>query len=413
MQKRSILSAAAGVLALVTLVVFVARNVTPASAARQILDRAYEAQTQTSPTQGIEHIRSEIYSSLEDLPEGQGTDTIVESYSDPASGNLRVVTTDKATGKVLQVYAFDGSNVYNSDNMKDGQQTEDPLTVYHSLQSQSSLAQQKYVSVTNQKLNPAQDAESKFMFEKMRSDPATELVGQETWDNGHTVHVLRSQQEVKLLVNNEITHPMGLVTFYFDVDTYQLLGNRVTLERNGNEVLISSQRTLLDEILSAESNIAWDLSDLHGISIVDDPNGEHGVPEQITSNTISAEALASKTDSAYLLKTIPTDFSLEVSGKQPENEQFFYEAGYTNQAGDYFIIRTFGKPLEDTSWADETYTTASGLVLHFTMEAGVPAKGGEFTSALVEAPNGMTYAIDSTLPREKIKEFAEELVLVK
>src|SRR5215212_1291097 len=144
MQKRSILSAAAGVLALVTLVVFVARNVTPASAARQILDRAYEAQTQTSPTQGIEHMRSEIYSNLEGVSEGQGTDTIVESYSDPVSGNFRVVTTDKKTGKVLQVYGFDGSNVYNSDNMKDGQQNEDPLTVYHSLQDSTSLMKNKF-----------------------------------------------------------------------------------------------------------------------------------------------------------------------------------------------------------------------------------------------------------------------------
>ena len=415
MQKRSILSAAAGVLALVTLVVFVARNVTPASAARQILDRAYEAQTQTSPTQGIEHMRSEIYSNLEGLPEGQGMDTIVESYSDPVSGNFRVVTTDKETGTVLQVYGFDGSDVYNSDSMKDGQQTEDPLTVYHSIQTAASLMKNKFVTVTNQKINPAQDEESKFMFDKMRSDPTTEVVGQETWDNGHTVHVLRSQQEVKLLVNNEITHPMGQVTFYFDVDTYQLLGNRVTMEKDGNEVLISSQRTLLDEILPAESTIAWDLSDLQGINIVDDPNGEHSLPVKIHSDPISAEALASKTDSAYLLKTIPDGFSLEVAvlPNQPENEQFFYQADYTNQAGDYFILRTLGKSLEDKSWKDETYTTASGLVLHFVVQPGVPAKGGEFTSALVEAPNGKTYAIDSTLPREEIKEFAEELVLVK
>ena len=119
------------------------------------------------------------------------------------------------------------------------------------------------------------------MFEKMRSDPQVELVGQETWDNGHTMHVLRSQQEIKLLVNNEITHPMGLVTFYFDVHTYQLLGSRVTMQKDGKEVLISSQRVVLDEILPAKSTIAWDLSDLRGINIVDDPNGEHSLPGKI------------------------------------------------------------------------------------------------------------------------------------
>ena len=145
MQKRSMLSVVAGVL---VLAVFVARNAIPVSA-RQILDRAYQAQTQTSPTQGIEHIRSEIYTNIDAKSEDQGLNTIVESYSDPVSGNFRVVTTDKNTGKVLQVYAFDGSNAYNSDSMKDGQQSESPLTVYHSLQNQTSLAQRKFVSVTN------------------------------------------------------------------------------------------------------------------------------------------------------------------------------------------------------------------------------------------------------------------------
>jgi len=414
MKRRIAFSALAAVLVLTIVAVFMANTVTTVSA-KEVLDRAYQAQNQTVTNQGIEHIRSEIYSNIEAKPAEQGMVTIVESYSDPVSGNFRVVTTDKNTGKVLQVYAFDGPNVYNSDSMNDGQPSEDPLTVYHSLQDQNSLTEKKFVSVTNQKLHPAQDEESKFMFEKMRQDPQVELVGQETWDNGHPVHVLRSQQEIKLLVNNEITHPRGLVTFYFDVDTYQLLGNRVTMEKDGKEVLISQQRTLLDEILPAESNIAWDLSDLQGINIVDDPNGEHSLPAKIAPNAIPVEALASKTDSAYLLETIPDGFSLEISvlPEQHVSEQFFYEAHYTNEAGDHFIIRALGKPLEDTPREAETYTTASGLVLHFIVQPGVPENGGEFTTALIEAPNGKTYAIDSTLPRETIQVLAEELALVK
>jgi hypothetical protein len=413
MQKRSILSALAGMLMLAILAVFVVRNATPVSA-RQILDRAYKAQTQAAPMQGIEHIRNEIYTNIEGKPGNQGMDTIVETYSDPMSGNFRVVTTDKSTGKVLQVSAFDGSNAYNSDN-KNNPQSDSLLTVYRSPQNRPGWIDTKLGDGKDRKLNPELDVDAKNMFDKMRQDPQVELVGQETWDNRHTVYVLRSQQEIKLLVENEITHPMGLVTFYFDVDTYQLLGNRVTVERDGTEVLISSQRILVDEILPAESNIAWDLSDLQGINIVEDPNGQHSLPEKISSNTIPAEALAAKTDSAYLLKTVPDGFSLTISvlPKQPENEPFFYEANYADQTGDYFIIRTFGKPLEDTSWADEHYVTASGLVLHFVVQPGTSAKGGEFTSALVEAPNGKTYAIDSTLPRDTIKTLAEELVLVK
>ncbi len=414
MNKKFTFTALGAVLVLSILVIFMANHVTTVSA-KEVLDRAYQAQTQTVTNQGIEHIRSEITSNIEAKSDAQGMDTIVESYSDPVSGNFRVVTTDKNTGKVLQVYAFDGSNVYNSDNMKDGQQSEDPLTVYHSLQDQSSLAQRKFVSVTNRKLNPAQDEESKFMFDKMRQDPHVELLSQETWDNGHTVYVLRSQQEIKLLVENEITHPMGLVTFYFDVDTYQLLGNRVTMEKDGKEVLISSQQTLLDETLPTESNIAWDLSDLQGLNIVEDPNGEHSLPVKIPSTAISAQDLASKTDSAYLLKTVPDGFSLEVGvlPEQPANEQFFYEARYTNQIGEYFIIRALGMPLVDALKEDETFTTASGLVLYFMGRSGDTPKGEQVPVVLIEAPSGKTYAIDSTLTRERVKELAEQLVLVR
>ena len=251
------------------------------------------------------------------------------------------------------------------------------------------------------------------MFDRMRQDAHVELLGQETWDNGHTVYVLRSQQEVKSFAKND---PMGLVTLYFDVNTFQLLGSRVTMEKDGKEVLISRQQILLDEVLPAGSTVAWGLSDLQGINIVDDPNGEHGVPETLASNVKPAKALATKTDSAYLLKTVPAGFSLEVSvlPKQPTDQLFFYEAGYTNKAGDYFIIRTFtDKPLEDTSWADETYTTTSGLVLYFVNQPSITTRGEEFNGGLMQAPNGKLYAIDSTLPRETIKAFMEELVLVK
>ena len=138
--------------------------------------------------------------------------------------------------------------------------------------------------------------------------------------------------------------------------------------------------------------------------------------ETLAPNVIPAEALAAKTNSAYLLKTIPDGFSLEVSvlPKQPANELFFYQAGYTNKAGDYFRIRTFGdKPLEDTSWADETYTTASGWVLYFVNQPSITQKGEAFNGGLMQTPQGMTYAIESTPSREQIKAFMEDLVLVK
>jgi hypothetical protein len=408
MNKRSILSVMAGVVVLAIFAVFVARNVTPASAsAQQILESASEVQSQPSAAQGIRHVRSEFYDNLEGKSDGQGEDTIVESYSDPASGNFRVVFTDKETGTLLSVFAFDGSNAYNSEGSKSGPSGAVLLTVYRSPQNRPSLIGTTFADRING--NAVLNAEAKNMFDRMRQDPHVELLGQETWDNGHTVYVLRSQQEVKSLAEND---PMGLVTLYFDVDTYQLLGSRVSMEKDGKEVLISRQQILLDEILPADSHIAWDLSDLQGSNIVDDPNGEHSVRETLAPNVIPSEVLAAKTDSAYLLKTTPDGFSLEVSvlPKQPANEPFFYEAGYTNKAGEYFSIRTFtDKPLEDTSWADEIYTTASGLVLYFVNQPSIDTK---FTGGLMQAPNGMTYAIDSTLPRDQVKALMEELVLI-
>lgn len=171
---------------------------------------------------------------------------------------------------------------------------------------------------------------------------------------------------------------------------------------------IGSQHMLVDETLPAESSVAWDLSDLQGVNIVDDTKGEHRLPE-----TISKEGLAAKTKSAYLLETIPEGFSLELNAlpEHRADQPFFYEATYTNQAGNYFIIRAFSnKPLEDTSWEDEAYIAASGLVLHFVNQ---PSTEPNFTGGLLETPDGMTFAIDSTLPREQVKALVEQLVLVK
>jgi len=401
MQKRWILSGLAGVIVLSVLAIVVAQTAIPVSA-RQILDRAYEVQTQQAVQQGIQHIRSEIYSNIEALPEKQGMDTTVESYLDLQSGISRLVTIDNKTGKVLEAYAYDGTNAYSSESRKDGQPGDGPLTIYRSPQHQPS-------TITEKLRNSNDSLDAKTMFDKMRNDPNVQFAGKETWDDGRTVYVLRSEQPIKVIVADEMQHPTGLVTVYFDVDTYELVGNRVTMEKDGKEMLVMSQRILVDETLPEGSSVAWDLSDLQGVNIVEDTSGEHGLPE-----VISVEELASRTQSAYLLQTIPDGYSLEVSAlpKQSDKEPVFYRATY-NKGNDYFMIRTWGnKKLEDASWADEHYTTASGLVLHFIVERGITPSGGQFTSALMETPEGMTFAINSTLPREQVKTLAEELVLI-
>ena len=53
------------------------------------------------------------------------------------------------------------------------------------------------------------------------------------------------------------------------------------------------------------------------------------------------------------------------------------------------------------------------LVLYFVNQLSITQKGEEFNGGLMQAPDGMTYAIESALSREQIKAFMEDLVLVK
>jgi hypothetical protein len=404
MNKRFVFGALATVLILSIVVVFVANNVTTVSA-KEILDRAYQVQTQAAASQGIEHIRTEIYGNLEAQPEEQGLYTTTDKYLDLQSDKFRRIITDNQTGGLIDVVAYDGSNAYSSDSTKGAPQSAAPLTIYRTPQNRPSTG----IGTLG---NGNSGLDTKTLFDKMRSDPQVQLAGEQTWENGRTVYVLRSEQPVRVLMANEAQSPNGIVDVYFDVDSYELVGNRVAIQKDGKELLIGSQRVLVDETLPEGSSIAWDLSDLQDVNIVDDPNGEHALPE-----VISAEALATRIPSAYLLRTLPDGFSLEVSvlpkqfTNRSGNGPFFYEAGYIDQAGDYFVIRAFDdKPLEDTSWADEIYTTASGLVLYFVNQPSIDPK---FTGGLMQAPNGHTYAIDSTLPRETVRELMEQLVLVK
>lgn len=271
MRKRLLLTTLATAVISIAAAVFMTRTATPVSA-KEILQHAYTAQATENPTQGIEHIRSEIYSNPEALPDGQGRKTIVESYHDLASGSFRVVTIDSQSGQVAFVLAQDGSNTYTSDGEKDKVTSSGPLTIYHTPQDLANVGIQK-------RFQSSDRLESKNIFDRIYNSPDVEFVGQETWETGQTVYALRSYQEVKLMEKDQITHPMGFVTIYFDVATYAMLGNQVTFEKDGQEVLISSQRILADEILPAETRVAWDLSDLPGVKIVDDPSEEHNLPE--------------------------------------------------------------------------------------------------------------------------------------
>ncbi len=403
MNKRFVFTALATVLVLSVVFIFLANNVTAVSA-KEILDRAYQARSQPVPTQGIGHIRSEVYSNFEALPDGQGMDTIVDSYSDFQTGYFRLVTIDHKTSKVLDASAYDGANTYSQD-YKAERNANEPLTIYRTPQA----------NVSVKPVGGGNGLDEKAMFEQMRNDPHVVSVSQETWEDGRPVYALKSQQPVKAMINGQAQTPDGLVTIYFDANTYQQLGYRMTMEKDGQEILLASQKILADEILPAGTNVPWDLSDVQGITIVDDPTQTHGdlLPEVVTPKEAS-QAASVHNETMYLLKNVPEGYTLEITAppQQPEDQPYIYVAAYRTATNDNFVIQgSYPAELEGLKpSANETYTTASGIVVYFIQD--LPSSGKVYVEAIAQAPDGVAFLINSTLPRETIKAWAEELVPV-
>ncbi|HSD83855.1 MAG TPA: hypothetical protein VLG46_08355, partial [Anaerolineae bacterium] len=216
MKKRVILPALVAVAAVAGAVILFAQNV-PTASAQQILDRAYAAQSAVKSAQGIHHIQIESYYNFEALEgNSRGTKTIVDSYRDVQTGNWRNVTTAADTGKVLDVFAYDGSNTYSTKGPLDSTSPES-LTIYRSPQSQAKVAD----------LHPGGEAVVDFeqLFAEMRADPKVKVEGKGTWSDGRSVYILSTQQPGKFLRD-----PNSLQTkrMFFDANTYRLLEEQAT-----------------------------------------------------------------------------------------------------------------------------------------------------------------------------------------
>jgi anti-sigma factor RsiW len=425
MQKRWIFSGLMGAVVLSILAILVAQTATPVSA-RQILDRAYEAQSAQNEGEGIHHMRVETYQNLCARPEGQAASvaTVMESYLDLQTGFFRNVVTEANTGNVLDVFAYDGAYIYSghrsievkSEQPEQGTEprprhvvcdqplgnTDSSLTVYRG-------AQNSIAGVNLPRNEGVQTHEE--IFQKMRNDPDAELLGEETWIDGRNVYVLRSWQPVKVVTEESTEIPMGWVVSYFDMETYKIVESRATIEKDGQELLVYSYRVLVDEILPVGSDQDWAPSDLAGIMIVDDPDGQY---VELLPEVISEEELA-RTPFAYLLNSIPEGFTLEISAlpKKSADQPFFYIASYRNESGDYFIIQSIGskeiKLIEEGS--SESYTTTSGLILTIMDDTKDPS-GKAFTSAILETPEGASFILSSTFIPEQLKTWSENVVLV-
>ncbi len=392
MPKRIWLPALMAVIIIAAAVLYTAQNATPVSA-QQVLERAAAAQNDP----GIRHEQVEVYTNAEALPgNGAGTRTILDSYLDLQSGIFRQVITD-ASGKVLGAFGCDGTFTYSS---QEGSRPEPgaSLPVYRVPQSKDQVAD----------LRPDTYArDDQQLFDSFRSSPQVEMQTA-TWSSGRLAYILTTHQPVKLLAGGQVQAPAGVTTMIFDAHSYQLLESSSRVEMNGQEVVIVSNRYQVSETLPAGTAIPWDFSDLKGITLIDDPSAQSGylLPEKVPPQEMGDLQ-------GLVLAHTPEGFVQQVStpGGRPDGQPLAYIATYTNSSGDFFTVQTFTGPssLPPALFNDETYTTAAGLVLHFSPAETKPG-GLQVTAALITSPDGACYSLTSSLPRDLVKAWAEDLV---
>lgn len=253
--KRTLfVGTAVAVLVVALLAVWMTQNAKPVSA-QEILDRSAQIQ-QTAQQQGsIQHLQSKIYFNPEAAPSaeqtpGEARTTLWESYHDFANNKARTVIRDANTNAITDIVGTDGVNLYSA---KPEQGT--ITTVYRTPQA-SDVAHPIPVKGGNE-----QDT-----FEQMRRDAANAHVTQEQWQDGRPIYVLRTEDTG----NGAIPTSSAI---YFDSKTYQVLGQDSYATRDGKTTLYYSSRILLNETLPAGAAVAWDMTDIAGIKIVDEPNG--------------------------------------------------------------------------------------------------------------------------------------------
>ncbi len=392
MPKRIWLTALMAVIVIAAAVLYTAQNATPVSA-QQVLERAATAQNAS----GIRHEQVEVYTNAEALPgDGAGTRTILDSYLDLQSGIFRQVITD-ASGKVLGAFGYDGTFTYSS---QEGVRSEPgaSLPVYRVPQSKDQVAD----------LRPgAYVKDDQQLFDSFRSSHQVEMETV-TWSSGRLAYILTTRLPVKVLVGGQVQTPAGVTTMVFDARSYQLLESSSRVEMNGQEVVIVSNRYQVSETLPAGTAIPWDFSDLKGITLIDDQAAQFGylLPEKVQPQEMANLQ-------GLVLSHTPEGFVQQVStpGGGPEGQPLAYIVNYTDSAGNFFSVQTFNGPssLPPALYNDETYTTAAGLVLHFSPAETKPG-GVQVTAALITAPDGARYSLTSSLPQEQVKAWAEDLV---
>jgi hypothetical protein len=373
---------------------------TPTVSAQEILNRAQAAQT-TTEVQGILHVETETYRNYALLRKGPSTNEVralIESYRDYQTGKQRQSLIDYKTGDVGEASGYDGEAIYTA---RPGEGADGKLIIYRSTRIEG--MKEEIDSRSNDM--PVNDQQA---FEDMQKDPNVQLVGEQAWTTGDNrqVYVLRSKLTVDAQMLPSPTAEVYSVIF-FDAQTYRMVESQTTVQQNGKESIAGYTRQLIYEVLPSDAKVLWDLSDLKNAVLVDDPNSDHVdlLPEAITQ----AE-LVKRFKSPYMLKTVPDGFTLKITAppKVRANDDFFL-IDYRNTDNSYFLIQASGGQDSHDDRKANTYTTASGLIIHLLQERDTSNRDN-VTSAGVDLPDGSHLMIASNLPSDQVKTWIENLV---
>ncbi len=415
-RKPLFIGAVVAVLVLTLIGVWITRNATPVSA-QEILNRSAHSQQNTQPQQGIQHTQTKIYFNPHAVPPpkqvpGEPRTTLMDSYRDPRTGYYRSVARNTDTNQITDVNGFDGLNLYTA-NHEDG--VDVVTTVYRTPQvggvPEMIKKQQMVRSGNGIKDGAALNMTDQELFERMRATSANTSATEEQWENGRKVYVLHmtvTEDDVNKASGEKLELRMSS-DLYFDAETYAVLGQANYNDRDGQSTLFYSSRIILQETLPADTIVAWDMTDLTDVQIVDDAQGQFG--DQLPG-PITADELAKRTTHAYLLSAVPAGFTLTLTA--PPNprpkEPDIYIADYRDADDNYFVIQGgMGGPTEVKNQND-LYTTQSGLKVYFD---GRPTYEMPYLNATVVAPDGTQFLIAGKLPLERMQELAEQLVQVK
>ena len=386
--------------------------------AQQILERAASVQSAAMPGEGFWHTIIKIYENpLALAGDRPGTATTNETYSSLNSGqnstsraalstNLyRTVTTD-ASGKILEVFATDGTNNYSnfSQNSAAVAANDGLLTIYRTPVRQDSRKNAGSVDVAGS---------ARALFDDFSSNPRVELEGKITWIDGSKAYVLVNHNEqTQKSASGEVTKTaIGSTKMIFNAETYKLLESQTSIIKDGQEIVITDYQFTVDEILPATTVVAWDLSDLKDVALVDETVAAD--PNYVPQSEVITEHQLAALINAYVLKTIPEGFSLKIisTPNDPQNQSYNYEINYTNSDNQLFgmmAVGTMDPGFIEKSFYDGSYITASGLVINYS-----PSSKADSTSAMLTIPDGTSFLLSSSMSREQTQQWAEDLVPAK